>query len=873
MTRLLVAFIASALVLAACDGGTSPPVATTVQVTPSTASFSSVGETEQFSAQVLDQDGNPMSGVSVTWTSTDIGVANVGPSGLATSTGNGTAQIRATAQVQVSTGGSVSGAASVSVDQVPESLLKTAGDAQTGEVGEALPISPTVELKDALGTAVIGKAVTFEVVGGGGSVGTSTVLTGPTGRAATSWVLGGTVGAQLMRATVGTLSVDFTATGEVGILAVSTSALDRGRQTLPYAETLLAKGGNGGGYTWSLASGALPGGISLSASGTLTGTPSVAGTFTPTFRVQDGAGGSATRALTLTVCDAPLSLGVGAHMVVDASTLSTCGFYLPSSAGAGYRVGVTYPLASESSTSVAVNLQMRGDGVTTTSAAPQVSTTFAADAFAGPVLSASAPAVRGLERAVALSESTERFHLALRNQEERLVASLPRSGVKPAQGTPLRAAFDLAAAAQAAPDTVVLTVPTDASTCSLSSAKSNTAVKLGENQYVAIYQTVSQRTSAPVSQGSVNLMLSFYENYGREVIEKYFGGTTDINGDGLITVLVTPDIGEQVAAFVWSGDFFSNATNVCPASNERELIYFNASVINDMDDETSFQALATLVHEAKHVSSLYHRVANQPFHPSFIEEGTAEIAGEIATRLAWAATGGPAVTAKATRNDFVVGGQTDIRAENYGIFLRMARVTWYLAAQPNGLSASLTSQQNGIYGSGWLFHRFLGDAYGNAGSATLGDQTLFRMQNDSSTVSGFSGFTTFTGKSFVDLELEYAIAVTFGGTGVATARDFTTYDFRNVAELFRNPDPAGSFPWPVTRTCNGGPCPTGLDSSTTDNDDGVVHAAQFGNRTYAGSLGPGGIRVHEFESDGSGRGAEFDVTATSGVKVIIARVR
>ena len=859
MMRFLVALVFTSVVLAACEGS-DPPVATTVTVSPSTATFASVGETQQFSATVLDQNGNQIQNAAVTWQSSDISVVNVSASGLATVTGNGTANVTATSEA-------VSGSASLSVDQVADELTITAGDGQTGEVGEALPTNPTVLVRDALGSAVSGKTVTFEVVSGGGSVASTNVQTGITGRASTTWTLGATTGPQVLRASIGALSATFSATGEVGVLSVTTSSLGRARQTLTYNESLAAKGGSGSGYSWSVVGGNLPSGLNLASSGDITGTPTVAGTFNTTFQVQDGDGATASRALTLTVCDAPLAMAVGDVTVLQAAAIATCGFYLPSGAGDGYRITLHRPLASTTPGSIPVSLTMDGDGVVASPAA-------------APLVAAHerlAHLSRGQQERliedIDLANTTERAHLELREAEARLVASLPRSGLMPRQGPRLRAAFE---AFQAAPDTVVLNVPTDAGTCALATAEPNTAVKLAENDKVVLYQTTSQRTGPDaISTATANQLIEYYDNYGDEVIQKYFGGTTDINGDGLLTILATPDIDEDVAAFVWSGDFFENSATVCPASNVQELIYFSASVINSMAAQNaSYQALATLVHEAKHVSSLYNRVAfggSSPFHPGFIEEGTAEIAGEISSRLAWAALGGPAVGAEVTRQSFQ---DSDVIPENYGIFLRMARVVWFLSSQPNGVSASPGSQQNGIYGSGWLFHRFLGDAYGNA-TSPLADQSLFKQQNDSMTVSGFDAFPLFTGgKSYTELLSEFAIAVTLGGTGVQTTRNFSTYDLGTSTEVFSNPDPSGTFPWPVTRTCNGVACPTGTTPPANgDNDDGVVAAAQFGDRTYSGSLGAGGLRVHEVESNGSGVGADFDVSAPGGVEVIIARIR
>src|SRR5438309_8509446 len=67
----------------------------------------------------------------------------------------------------------------------------------------------------------------------------------------------------------------------------TTSPLPSGTVSTPYSQTLTATGGTTP-YTWSVASGTLPSGISLNASsGALTGTSSSAGTFTFTAQVTD----------------------------------------------------------------------------------------------------------------------------------------------------------------------------------------------------------------------------------------------------------------------------------------------------------------------------------------------------------------------------------------------------------------------------------------------------------------------------------------------------------------------------------------------------------------------------------------------------------
>jgi hypothetical protein len=70
-----------------------------------------------------------------------------------------------------------------------------------------------------------------------------------------------------------------------------------------FTSTLQATGGFPS-YTWQLAGGALPGGITLnSATGTLSGTPTAAGSFAATIQVTDSRSQTAQKALTFTVTD------------------------------------------------------------------------------------------------------------------------------------------------------------------------------------------------------------------------------------------------------------------------------------------------------------------------------------------------------------------------------------------------------------------------------------------------------------------------------------------------------------------------------------------------------------------------------------------
>jgi putative Ig domain-containing protein/Big-like domain-containing protein len=84
------------------------------------------------------------------------------------------------------------------------------------------------------------------------------------------------------------------------VLTVATSSLLRGRKGESYSQPLLATNGRPP-YTWSIASGALPAGLSLNASGVISGVPSVFGNFTFGVRVTDSVNTSALATFTLTI--------------------------------------------------------------------------------------------------------------------------------------------------------------------------------------------------------------------------------------------------------------------------------------------------------------------------------------------------------------------------------------------------------------------------------------------------------------------------------------------------------------------------------------------------------------------------------------------
>lgn len=84
-------------------------------------------------------------------------------------------------------------------------------------------------------------------------------------------------------------------------IAPTTTSLPAGVIGFPYSHKVPVIGGTAP-LSWSITAGALPAGLSFnSADGTISGTPTTSGTFTPTFAVSDFAAAPASKQLTLTI--------------------------------------------------------------------------------------------------------------------------------------------------------------------------------------------------------------------------------------------------------------------------------------------------------------------------------------------------------------------------------------------------------------------------------------------------------------------------------------------------------------------------------------------------------------------------------------------
>ena len=133
-------------------GDADPPIPTVVKVSPASATLQSLEQSIRLTAAVQDQNGQTMSGVTFTWTTSDGSLVSVGTTGLVTAKANGSATVTATA-------GSAAGRAAITVKQVAAEVVVTPSADTLEAFGDTVRLA--AEAKDANGHPVAGGRITW----------------------------------------------------------------------------------------------------------------------------------------------------------------------------------------------------------------------------------------------------------------------------------------------------------------------------------------------------------------------------------------------------------------------------------------------------------------------------------------------------------------------------------------------------------------------------------------------------------------------------------------------------------------------------------------------------------------------------------------
>jgi hypothetical protein len=136
----------------ACGGdSTGPAGVAVVVVRPTSQTLTSLGQTQQFTAEARDAIGNELTGKTFTWSSTNTAVVEITAGGLATAQGNGIASVRASTE-------GVTGEAEVTVEQAVASVVVDPASVQLTALQATRQLAATA--LDALGSPIAG--ATFE---------------------------------------------------------------------------------------------------------------------------------------------------------------------------------------------------------------------------------------------------------------------------------------------------------------------------------------------------------------------------------------------------------------------------------------------------------------------------------------------------------------------------------------------------------------------------------------------------------------------------------------------------------------------------------------------------------------------------------------
>ncbi len=139
------AYLTKAVAVVPVSSVTVSPASTTLQV----------GQTVQLTATPKDANGNPLTGRTVTWSSSNPSVASVDGSGLVTGGGTaGSATITATSEGQ-------SGTSSITVSSVPVPVSSVTVSPASASVSAGQTVQLTATPKDANGNPLSGRVVTW----------------------------------------------------------------------------------------------------------------------------------------------------------------------------------------------------------------------------------------------------------------------------------------------------------------------------------------------------------------------------------------------------------------------------------------------------------------------------------------------------------------------------------------------------------------------------------------------------------------------------------------------------------------------------------------------------------------------------------------
>ena len=719
-------------VLGCGDGGPSQPgepsgpVVTTIVITGPKGPLQ-IGTSFALTAEVQDQSGAPMAGKTVAWASANASIASVSNDGILTAQSPGTASISASVEGK-------SGTATVTVAIPAVFAVTIAPLAAPVVAGQSVALAVVVSDKN--GNAISGRKVNFN----------------------SSAPLVATVDAngQLSARSPGPTTITAASDGVSGSLAVTVtppegsvapSIAEVGPATLTPGATAIVRGtGFLGTSGTAVTISGLPATVLSSTATELAVTVPATGlacqSTQPVPITIATVGGMVTSSHPLAVARRR-ALAVGESFITGASGDIGCN-ELPGEGS--YLVSVFNGIPAASAT---VRFELRGSA-----SGPSAAREPAAGL---PTLEATPSRYVRHEPSPA-----EEAHLGRLDED---LATLQRLGA-PRRGGP-GPSYSRAAAVPG-PLTVGVTVPVKFhySSCTAAGVTPVTARVV----FVGVHSVVLEDVASPLAGQIDDDLVALAREFDAVSfpIVRTFGdplardAATDANGR--ILMLFTPRvnaIGTSVLGFVSACDLYPAYQDPAVAGSNEAEIFYARTVTDTTTDLTTLngrsqwrrQMPATMIHEAKHIASYAERLARgaTQFEQVWLEEATAQLASEMFGR----AIRGNTWRGDATYRETLWCESRPTTSGCAGGVLAVTNHFSFLSNYLQGFeSKSILSgaEDSDIYGSAWLFTRWLADTYGG------NDEGAFlRKLVQTGTLSGTANVEAAAGRPFAQLLGEFTL--------------------------------------------------------------------------------------------------------------------
>ena len=513
-------------------------------------------------------------------------------------------------------------------------------------------------------------------------------------------------------------------------------------------------------------------------------------------------------------CQNPLSMSVGQVSIQSGPTAVSC---------------ITIAAATESSQLlfITANTNSVSDDEQTF-AVSFLPSTIASISPAGSVAAAGVSADLRL-----LAQSVERrdaIETRIRGAESQILRAMSTRGVSRAAAARANAnaSVSMSAAAVGVGDTITYRVPDVLAANLCTTFISVRAVVKAVGKKAQIVQDVNASTNG-FTAADFTAIAAEFDDLTYKTDTAWFGSPTDINNDGRITILYTPEVNKftpkgspsYIGGFFWGGDLFTqqdyaqaNPPISCPQTNEQEIFYLLAADPGGEFSDARSTALVrqatrgTIAHEFQHMINQGIRQfdpAVTAFEVDWLNEGLSHFAEEAVGRAARGF------------GDFQSLTSADVKgnADDYNAYFQqnLARFsTWVARPDTSSPISSRADRDLAPRGAAWALLRYTADQF------APGNARAFFRQLVAGPKTGVTNLVQHAGVSFDQIIGGWLIANYADNLGIPNLDARYSYTSWNIRDAVAGARQAQTYPLPT-------PAPGVSVTTTAQSGSGVYFLA------------------------------------------------